>query len=136
MVTKHLLDYGHKKILGIFKADDSQGRERHKGYVKALHEAGIAYDPDMVVWFHTEDRKTKPGMIMELLLKQKKEMDGIVCYNDQIALEVIYCLQKNGVQVPTDISVTGYDNSVIGEGMVGMTTITHPQEKLGEMAAE
>ena len=56
MVTKHLLDYGHKKILGIFKADDSQGRERHKGYVKALQEAGIAYDPDMVVWFHTEDR--------------------------------------------------------------------------------
>lgn len=136
MVTKHLLDYGHKKILGVFKADDSQGRERHKGYVKALQEAGIAYDPDMVVWFHTEDRKTKPGMIMELLLKQKKEMDGIVCYNDQIALEVIYCLQKNGVQVPTDISVTGYDNSVIGEGMGGLTTITHPQEKLGEMAAE
>ena len=73
---------------------------------------------------------------MELLLKQKKEMDGIVCYNDQIALEVIYCLQKNGVQVPTDISVTGYDNYVIGEGMGGLTTITHPQEKLGEMAAE
>ena len=79
-----------------------------------MHEAGIAYDPDMVVWFHTEDRKTKPGMIMELLLKQKKEIDGNVCYNDQNALEVIYCLKKNGVQVPTDISVTGYDNSVIG----------------------
>ena len=30
MVTKHLLDYGHKKILGIFKADDSQGRNRKK----------------------------------------------------------------------------------------------------------
>ncbi len=136
MVTKHLIDAGHRKILGIFKADDFQGKERHKGYVKALQEAGIAYDPDMVVWFHTEDRKTKPAMMMELFLEQKVEMDAVVCYNDQIAIEVIRCLQRNGLRVPEDISVTGYDNSVIAEGTVGLTTITHPQEKLGEMAAE
>ena len=136
MVTKHLIDAGHRKILGIFKADDFQGKERHKGYVKALQESGIAYDPDMVVWFHTEDRKTKPAMMMELFLEQKVEMDAVVCYNDQIAIEVIRCLQRNGLRVPEDISVTGYDNSVIAEGTVGLTTITHPQEKLGEMAAE
>ena len=136
MVTKHLIDAGHRKILGIFKADYFQGKERHKGYVKALQEAGIAYDPDMVVWFHTEDRKTKPAMMMELFLEQKVEMDAVVCYNDQIAIEVIRCLQRNGLRVPEDISVTGYDNSVIAEGTVGLTTITHPQEKLGEMAAE
>ena len=136
MVTKHLIDAGHRKILGIFKADDFQGKERHKGYVKALQEAGIAYDPDMVVWFHTEDRKTKPAMMMEVFLEQKVEMDAVVCYNDQIAIEVIRCLQRNGLRVPEDISVTGYDNSVIAEGTVGLTTITHPQEKLGEMAAE
>ena len=136
MVTKHLIDVGHRKILGIFKADDFQGKERHKGYVKALQAAGIAYDPDMVVWFHTEDRKTKPAMMMELFLEQKVEMDAVVCYNDQIAIEVIRCLQRNGLRVPEDISVTGYDNSVIAEGTVGLTTITHPQEKLGEMAAE
>ena len=63
-------------------------------------------------------------------------MDAVVCYNDQIAIEVIRCLQRNGLRVPEDISVTGYDNSVIAEGTVGLTTITHPQEKLGEMAAE
>ena len=33
---------------------------RHKGYVQALQEAGIAYDPDKVIWFYTEDRKTHP----------------------------------------------------------------------------
>ena len=61
LVTKYLLELGHKKIKGFFKADDMQGLERHKGYVKALHESGIAYDPDDVVWFHTEDRKVKPA---------------------------------------------------------------------------
>ena len=136
LVTKHLLDLGHSRILGIFKADDFQGKERHKGYVKALQEAGLSYDPDMVVWFHTEDRKMKPAQMIEILLKQQVEMDAVVCYNDQIALEVIRSLQKNGKRVPEDISVTGYDNSVIAEGTVGLTTIAHPQEKLGEMAAE
>lgn len=104
------------------------------GYVKALQEAGLSYDPDMVVWFHTEDRKMKPAQMIEILLKQQVEMDAVVCYNDQIALEVIRSLQKNGKRVPEDISVTGYDNSVIAEGTVGLTTIAHPQEKLGEMA--
>ncbi len=57
LVTKHLLDSGRRNIAGFFKADDSQGIERHKGYVKALQEHEIAYDPDKVVWFHTRDRE-------------------------------------------------------------------------------
>ena len=62
--------------------------------MKALQESGLSYDPDMVVWFHTEDRKMKPAQMTELLLQQQVEMDAVVCYNDQIALEVIRSLQK------------------------------------------
>lgn len=123
--------------MGIFKADDSQGRERHKGYVKALQEAGYSYNPDMVVWFHTEDRAFKPAKVLELMLESGVTMDGIVCYNDQIALEVMNTLQNRGLHVPEDLSVTGYDNSFIAEnGAMKLTTIAHPQEKLGAMAAE
>lgn len=60
MITKYLTDHGHKNIVGVFKADDMQGQSRHKGYVRALQEAEILYDPDKVVWFHTEDRKIHP----------------------------------------------------------------------------
>lgn len=60
LVTRYLISLGHHHIIGIFKADDTQGQQRHKGYVQALQEAGIAYDPDKVVWFYTEDRKTHP----------------------------------------------------------------------------
>lgn len=137
LVTNYLIGLGHRRILGIFKADDSQGKERHKGYVKALSEAGYAYDPDMVIWFHTEDRAVKPAKVLELMLDNGVLIDGIVCYNDQIALEVIKALQKKKLRIPEDISVTGYDNSFIAEnGAVKLTTIAHPQEKLGAMAAE
>ena len=136
LVTKYLLDIGHKNLIGIFKADDFQGKERHKGYVKALQEAGFVYDPDRVVWFHTEDRKSKPALMAGQLLEQGMYIDGIVCYNDQIATDVIGGLEEMGKKVPEDISVTGYDNSLMSAGSLCLTTIAHPQEKLGEMAAE
>ena len=62
--------------------------------------------------------------------------DGIVCYNDQIAVQVMEELEKMGVRIPDDISITGYDNSLYAQRGSGITTIAHPQEKLGEMAAE
>lgn len=137
LITKYLISLGHKNIVGVFKADDMQGQNRHKGYVRALQEAGIQYDPDYVVWFHTEDRTIHPYECIRKMAEQKAVMDAVVCYNDQIAVEVIRALQEAGLSVPEDISVTGYDNSYMADaGGIRLTTIAHPQEKLGEMAAE
>lgn len=137
LLTKYLIDLGHKNIVGIFKIDDTQGTARHKGYIKALNEAGIQYNPDLVITFHTEDRAKKPAAVMEQFMKEKRMMDAVVCYNDQIALEIIHVLSDYGVRVPEDISVTGYDNSLISEsGPIKLTTVSHPKERLGEMAAK
>ncbi len=137
LITKHLTELGHRKILGIFKADDIQGKERHKGYVKALQEAGILYDPDDVTWFYTEDREIKPRETIIQAIQSEKPIDAIVCYNDQIAVEVIRTLREFGKKIPRDISVTGYDNSLLAKNNhIPITTISHPQEKLGMMAAE
>ena len=136
LVTNYLTELGHRRIMGFFKADDIQGMNRHKGYVKALQEAGISNDPDLVVWFHTEDRRSKPSMTIRELVGTGSIPDGIVCYNDQIAVQVIETLEACGLHVPEDVSVTGYDNSLYAQRGTGITTIAHPQEKLGEMAAE
>lgn len=136
LITKYLIDTGHKHIVGVFKADDSQGQKRHKGYARALQEAGIPYDPDQVIWFYTEDRVIHPYESIRGMIAEQQEMDAVVCYNDQIAGKVIAAIQDSGKRVPQDISVTGYDNSFFSEnGSFTLTTIVHPQEKLGEMAA-
>lgn len=137
LITKYLLDTGHRNIAGVFKADDIQGQNRHRGYAQALQEAGIFYDPDKVIWFHTEDRKVHPQEGILRLLSKGIRLDGVVCYNDQIAMQVIPTFTSRGLRVPEDISVTGYDNSymAMSDGF-HLTTIVHPQEKLGEMAAQ
>lgn len=137
MVTNYLLSLGHRSIAGVFKADDIQGQNRHKGYVRALQEAGILYDPDKVVWFYTEDRAIHPYEGIRQMIKQQAKMDAVVCYNDQIALRVMQALADEDLKVPEDISITGYDNSYMAyREAIQLTTIVHPQEKLGEMAAE
>ncbi|SDB22228.1 GntR family transcriptional regulator, arabinose operon transcriptional repressor [Pseudobutyrivibrio sp. YE44] len=135
LITEHLIKLGHKRIAGIFKADDTQGILRHKGYVKALQEAGISYDPDMVTWFHTKDRSTKPMEGILRLIENGVSFHAVVCYNDEIAADVIKGLTNIGRSVPHDISVTGFDNSLLAKSR-GITTVSHPQEELGKAAAE
>jgi len=139
LVTKHLIQRGHRNIVGVFKADDSQGLLRHKGYVKALQEAGISYNPDFVIWFYTEDRKSHPVQKLSQMLKLRKEVpfDAVVAYNDQIAMELYDVIEAEGLRCPEDIALTGYDDSYLAaSGKIPLTTVSHPQEQLGRMAAE
>lgn len=137
LATKYLIDVGHRNIVGIFKADDMQGVQRHRGYARALAECGLPYDPDNIIWFHTEDRKTKPYSAIESLIKSKKKIDGIVCYNDQIAYGIYEKLSELGISIPEDISITGFDDSYYATSCpVKLTSVSHPKELLGEMAAK
>ena len=77
--------------------------------MKALQEHEIAYDPDKVVWFHTEDRRKKPALMVRNMVRQNSFPDGIVCYNDQIAVQVMEELERQGKKIPEDVAVTGYE---------------------------
>jgi len=137
LLTNYLIELGHKNIVGIFKTDDTQGFRRHIGFVKALNDHYMMYDPEKVIWFHTEDKLLKPkAEILEMVVRGK-EFDGVVCYNDQIAFSVMEVLRGHGKKIPEDVSVTGFDNTMVTDEFgIGITTIDHPKEKLGEMAAE
>ncbi|HOA54201.1 MAG: GntR family transcriptional regulator [Acetivibrionales bacterium] len=135
--VEHLIKLGHRNILGIFKADDIQGINRHKGYARALADNGIMYDPDKVVWFHTEDRFTKPCIAVRDIISSGTRIDAIAAYNDMVAVKVLEQLGKLGLSVPDDISVVGFDDSYLAQNNpVKLTTVGHPKEKLGEAAAE
>ena len=137
LLTKHLIELGHREIFGIFKSDDSQGQKRHNGYARALAESGIPYDPSRVIWFYTEDRKVHPVTGLQNVLRSGRPVDAVVCYNDQIAIHVIRAIREMGLRVPEDISVTGYDNSErASQSGQRLTTIVHPQEELGRLAAK
>ena len=131
-ITKHLLDKGHKSIAGIFKIDDYQGKMRHKGYAKALQEAGLLYDPVKVIFYHNQVKLSKPRT---QVISMMSELDAVVCYNDEVAADVIRACKEKGRRVPEDIAVTGFDYSFIARNEE-ITTVNHPQEELGKTAAQ
>ncbi len=137
LAVKYLINLRHKNIVGIFKADDIQGIERHKGYARALAECGLQYDPDYIIWFHTEDRKIKPYSAIESMIANNRSIDAIACYNDQVAFGIYEKVTELGLSVPGDVSITGFDDSYYSTSCpVKLTSVSHPKELLGELAAK
>lgn len=136
MVTQYLLQLGHRRIAGIFKADDRQGVKRQAGFLAALDEYRLTGSPDYVGNYDTEQLSTFPYQFTRHLLQSDEPPTAIVCYNDQIALQVLEAIRTTGLNVPQDISVTGYDDSSLAlASEVKLTTIRHPQAAMGRQAA-
>ena len=121
----------------VLKLDDGQGRERYRGYLKAVMEANLPFAYEHVNWIDTIDirngKESLAGMKDRL-----KDCTAVFCYNDQVAGMLIEVLSDIGVKVPEDMSVIGMDDSDmarLGVGGVTISSIPHPKEKLGEKAA-
>lgn len=134
--TTRLLRAGCQRIAAILQSDDRQGHLRYEGYLRALHEAGIPFRDERVLWYDTEDIPTllKAG---GRLLSRLGDCTGLFCYNDRIAFHAIEQLRLTGSKVPEDISVVGIDNSELAMlAETPLTTVAHPMESLGSLAAE
>lgn len=136
LITKYLIQMGHRDIAGIFKQDDLQGVNRSKGYEKALAEFGLEYRDEFVGGYSTGEESFLPYEFTSNLLRKNKRPSAIVCYNDQIAFDVQQAIRDFGLKIPEDISVAGYDDSDIATAAeVKLTTIKHPKEDMGKRAA-
>ncbi len=136
LAARCLIDAGHTRIAGIFQSDDAQGHRRYSGYVDALTGSGLAFQSSNVLWFTTEDI---PYICQDFDRVERclEGCTGVVCYNDQIAYTVASALRARSIAVPDDISVVGVDNAELATMCeVPLTTLNHPKEKLGEMAAQ
>jgi len=136
--AEHLLQLGHRRIAGFFKADDLQGVHRLKGYLQAHHEYRVPVRPDFVVHYSTEEKQTKPyQMLASMLQEQDERPTAIVCYNDELAVHLLEAIRQAGLSVPGDISVVGFDDSPLATATeIKLTTLTHPKEEMGADAAQ
>jgi GntR family transcriptional regulator, arabinose operon transcriptional repressor len=135
-VTKYLLQLGHRRIAGIFKADDKQGINRQAGFLNALKDYGIEVSREYLGNYDTEGMWSFPFQFTLDLLKKDHRPSAIVCYNDQVAIQVLEAIRDEGLKVPDDISVTGYDDSYLAVASeVKLTTVKHPKTEMGRQAA-
>ena len=137
LATNELIAKGHTEIGLLAKMDDLQGKLRMKGYIKALGEAKLRFQTDHVFAYSTETKMDLNVNLKEFLTGKNSAMTAIVCYNDEVALEVINVCNQLHISVPQNMSIIGQDNSYIAKNAnIKLTTLTHPQEQMGHDAAD
>src|SRR5690606_13712600 len=137
LATKELISKGHTQIGLISKTDDLQGKYRMKGYIKALGEAKLRFMPDHVFSYDTETKPDLSKNLKEFLSKNKDALTALVCYNDEVGLEVANVCKQLNISIPHSLSIICQDNSYIAKNAnIKLTTLTHPQEKMGRDAAD
>ncbi|MDF2922097.1 MAG: GntR family transcriptional regulator [Paenibacillaceae bacterium] len=138
LAARHLLLSGHRRIAGFFKMDDLQGVNRLKGYMQAHREQGIAIQPELVIHYGTEEKRTKPAEAALRLLKQESAgPTAFICYNDELAVQLLEVIRQAGLSVPEDISLVGFDDSSLSTATeTKLTSLSHPKTKMGTDAVE
>ena len=132
---EYMIQQQHRKLLFVTKIDDLQGKYRMKGFIQACEAHGLSFASEDIVTYTTSTRKQVTEQVIQRLNEVKTT--GVICYNDQIANQLLDEVTAKGIQVPQQLSIIGNDDSSLSKiGGVKLTTLTHPKEKMGQDAAE
>lgn len=129
--TSHLLDLGHRRIafIGGPFGDVTSG-QRELGYQHAFAQRGLPCDMSLV---RHEGFETEHGYTGALgLLSQRTDFTAIVAVSDMVAIGVLRALYERGLRVPSDMSVTGFDDNILaGYTTPPLTTVRQDTVLIG-----
>jgi LacI family transcriptional regulator len=134
LVGEHLLALGHKRIAFAGGPRESiDTRDRHRGLTQALVDARVEL-PEKRVWFgpHYGPEAGVEYAHQFLALPPRGRPSAVVMGNDAMALGFMRCVLQQGVKVPDEVSVVGFDG--IPEGGLywpGLTTVLQPAHRMG-----
>lgn len=145
MATEHLISLGHKKIAFATMPMTLWTRsEIYKGYQDALLAAGLPCREELIYCVQLEGHESEGDSIeleAGMQMAQRFLADGcpataILCINDMLAMGTIKTLMKNGLRVPEDISVFGFDDIPFASAFQpSLTTVHCPAVETGWLAA-
>ncbi len=138
LATNHLIENGHKNIAFIGgEISHPSIMERLQGYKLALESAKLKSNDQVVITNDDYLSRQNGCSAAEILLHREKDITAIFAANDTTAIGVMQCLKNNGIKVPDDISVIGFDD-VQAELLLDppLTTISVPKLDMGTEAIQ
>lgn len=138
MAVRALIESGRRTIHMTSLPQISEDREvfamREKGYLEAMAEAGLSQHAH--IW-RIRERPDGPGAPLEDLFNSGKLPDGLFCWSDIHAIEVLNQAHQRGISVPQQLSVVGYDNTpAAAMPMIGLSSVEQGGRRLGDLAAK
>lgn len=139
-IVDYLCKLGHKQIaiIAAVSDDESIGKLRYEGYIKALNDNGISLKKELVRYMkeEIETYSIKNGYaVTKELLESKEEFTAIYAISDSMAVGACKAIFEAGKRIPEDYSVAGYDGMDISYYYhPSITTIRQPVEEMAEEA--
>ena len=132
LAARHLLGHGRRKLVYMgWGGATNSNRLKYGGVCKAFEEAGIKAEKDN--FLHIGNGNSK-----EILSQlRKRRADALICCNDHTAAEMLKVFQQNGIKVPDDLAVTGFDGfSLCKYTHVSLATVVQPVGELVQRTVE
>ena len=139
LALSHLKDLSHKRI-AVLRGNplSSDAADRFEAICEVADQLGISIDPELTVQINIDDPSPQLGYpFAKELLKRNKPFTALFAYNDISAIGSIRAFQEQGLLVPRDISVMGFDD-IPGSAfhMPSLTTVRQPLNRMGQVAAQ
>lgn len=132
--VQHLLALGHKKIAMITgPLEEDCSRDRAAGYRRALREAGIPVDEDMIL--EGDWAATSGQVAMQTLTRRGLKPSAVFAQNDRMALGVLRVAREMNLSVPDDLAVIGVDDMPLSSYFdPPLTTMRQDMPRIGQEA--
>ena len=137
--TEALLSKGHRRI-GFINirtvVEEPAGIGRLKGYKQALQAFGVEFDPTLV---REGNSLANDGYLYALeLLQLPQPPTALFCATDRMAMGAYDAIREQGLRIPQDIAVVGFDNQEIISAFLrpALTTVQLPHYQMGQLAVE
>lgn len=134
IATQYLVDLGHRRIALVKRLPTSAlSRQRAVGYQQALADAGLPYDPQLVL--ECAAGQAAGAQAMQQLLALREPPTAVFTHNDVLAMGALHAIHSAGLTVPGDISVVGYDDITSAAYFSPpLTTVRSPKAEMGVLA--
>jgi LacI family transcriptional regulator len=134
LATEYLIKNGHREIAYISGPPDSRDSDlRFEGYKKALRDNGLSYQSK---WNISGDFTREGGYHATKMLIMQGNLPSAIFYaNDEMAIGGLQVFEENGIKVPDEISVIGFDDIQLAQYVnPPLTTIRQPKYEMGALA--
>ena len=136
-LTEYVLHMGHRKILYVGDQPTLWGLDarRLNGHIAALEQAGLGWSEDNYFCI-SKDRKRRPEDFMRLAQRVRDGANTALMFiSDYYAVEAVNFLWEQGIRVPDDVSVTGFDDNILSRVVrPRLTTVHQNVSQKAEMA--
>lgn len=128
LAAEYLIELGHVHSALLYREGYRDSQMRREGFLGAYQQRGLPA-PEQFAYASGVCARLLAGL-------DRRQFTAVFCYNDEMAIELMQTLKREGIQVPGQLSVMGFDDSLLAPAVEpALTSVAHPKQILGERTA-